>query len=157
MPQYLTPGVYVEEIPAQSKPIEGVSTSVAAFVGIAPFGPVNTPIKVTNWGQFARTFGNPREPNAGPFVKGAYLAHAVYGFFHNGGTQCYIVRVGDASTPGAPQLELPAAGDAGLPFRVVARAGVESASVAIAEHEPDEPDAAAGNGGAPVYDVTVTA
>ena len=38
MPTYLTPGVYVEEVPSASKPIEGVSTSVAAFVGLAPGG-----------------------------------------------------------------------------------------------------------------------
>ena len=40
MPVYLTPGVYVEEIPAQSKPIEGVGTAVAAFVGLAPGGSI---------------------------------------------------------------------------------------------------------------------
>ena len=43
MPTYLTPGVYVEEVPSANKPIEGVSTSIAAFVGLAPGGPVNTP------------------------------------------------------------------------------------------------------------------
>ena len=48
MPSYLTPGVYVEEIPAQSKPIEGVGTSIAAFVGIAPGGPVNRPMRISN-------------------------------------------------------------------------------------------------------------
>jgi len=43
MPTYLTPGVYVEEVPSASKPIEGVSTSIAAFVGLAPGGPVDFP------------------------------------------------------------------------------------------------------------------
>ena len=91
----MTPGVYVEEVPSQSKPIERVSTSVAAVVGLAPFGPVNTPVRLSNWDQFALTFGSPHDPKAGPFMKGAYLAHAVYGFFHNGGSLCYVVRVGE--------------------------------------------------------------
>jgi phage tail sheath protein FI len=158
MSQYMTPGVYVEEVPAQSKPIEGVGTSVAAFVGLLPFGPVNTAVKLTNWGQFARTFGNPRDRRSGPFMKGSYLAHAVYGFFHNGGTQCYVVRVGEGSAPGAPQLELPAAADAGLPFRAVAREDVgEPVSVTIEEEESKAPQAANGNGAPPTYRLKVTA
>ena len=66
MPNYLTPGVYVEEIPAQSKPIEGVGTAVAAFVGLAPGGPANTPMRIANWTQFARLYGDPVEPENGP-------------------------------------------------------------------------------------------
>ena len=95
MPTYLTPGVYVEEVPSASKPIEGVSTSIAAFVGLAPGGPVNTPMRISNWTQFAKIFGDPNEPDNGPFMEGAYLAHSVYGFFQNGGNLCWIVRVGD--------------------------------------------------------------
>ena len=86
MPTYLTPGVYVEEVPSTSKPIEGVGTSIAAFVGLAPGGPVNTPMRISNWTQFAKLFGDPNEPDNGPFMDGAYLAHSVYGFFQNGGT-----------------------------------------------------------------------
>jgi Bacteriophage tail sheath protein len=139
MPQYMTPGAYVEEIPSASKPIEGVSTAVAAFVGLAPFGPMNTPVRLSNWGQFARTFGNPHDPKAGPFMKGAYLAHAVYGFFHNGGALCHVVRVGEGSAPGAPQKALPAATGDDLPFRVVARdeAGNGEITVEIQEEEQD--------------------
>ena len=59
MPTYLTPGVYVEEVPSANKPIEGVSTSIAAFVGLAPGGPVNTPMRISNWTQFAKIFGDP--------------------------------------------------------------------------------------------------
>ena len=94
MPTYLTPGVYVEEVPSASKPIEGVGTSIAAFVGLAPGGPVNTPMRISNWTQFAKIFGDPNEPDNGPFMEGAYLAHAVYGFFQNGGGLCWVVRVG---------------------------------------------------------------
>ena len=54
MPNYLSPGVYVEEVEAGSRPIEGVGTAVAAFVGLAAQGPFNTPTLVTNWSQFTR-------------------------------------------------------------------------------------------------------
>ena len=100
MPQYLSPGVFVEEMPPASRPIEGVSTSVAAFVGLAATGPFDEPVLVTNWTQFTRTFGD--------FVEASYLAHAVYGFFTNGGTTCYVVRVGASSAKAQP-AELPAA------------------------------------------------
>jgi phage tail sheath protein FI len=93
MPTYLSPGVYVEELDAGSKPIEGVGTAVAAFVGLAATGPTDTPVLVTNWSQFVDTFGD--------FVEGSYLAHAVYGYFQNGGGMCYVLRIGaDGSSSG---------------------------------------------------------
>lgn len=82
---YLTPGVYVEEVDKGPKPIEGVGTAVAAFVGFAERGPVNQPTFLSNWTQFVQNFGN--------FIPGGYLAHAVYGFFNNGGTMCYVTRL----------------------------------------------------------------
>ena len=87
MPTYLSPGVYVEEVSSGSKPIEGVGTAVAAFVGFAERGPVNEPTLVTNWTQFTTNFGG--------FMPGSYLAHAVYAYFLNGGGAAYVVRVGD--------------------------------------------------------------
>jgi uncharacterized protein len=121
MPNYLTPGVYVEEVPATSKPIEGVATSVAAFVGLAPGGPINKPMRISNWTQFAKIYGDPVEPDHGPFLDGAFLAHAVYGFFQNGGGICWIVRVGHGSDAPAPIAALPSATDADLEaFRVTA-------------------------------------
>ena len=86
MPTYLSPGVYVEEVEGGSRPIEGVGTAVAAFVGLAAHGPYNTPTLVTNWNQFTQAFGE--------FVEGSYLAHSVYGYFLNGGGACYVVRIG---------------------------------------------------------------
>lgn len=77
MPSYLSPGVYVEEVESGSRPIEGVGTSVAAFVGFAQRGPFDEPTLITNWSQFASTFGD--------FVEGTHLAASVYGFFANGG------------------------------------------------------------------------
>ena len=90
MPQYLSPGVYVEELAPAARPIEGVGTAVAAFVGLATSGPYNTPTLVTNWSQFTATFGE--------FLEGSYLAHSVYGYFGNGGSVAYIVRIGAQST-----------------------------------------------------------
>lgn len=98
MPTYLSPGVYVEEVPSGSAPIEGVGTAVAAFVGLAEKGPVNEPVLVTNWSQFTQTFGD--------FVEGSYLALSVYGFFMNGGGSCYVVRVGANGASPAARAEL---------------------------------------------------
>jgi uncharacterized protein len=93
MPTYLSPGVYVEEVDSGSRPIEGVGTAVAAFVGLAETGPVNQPTLVTNWSQYVANFGS--------FVEGAYLAQSVYGYFQNGGGACYVVRIGaEASSNG---------------------------------------------------------
>src|SRR3954447_11495021 len=148
MPTYLTPGVYVEEVPSANKPIEGVSTSIAAFVGLAPGGPVNTPMRISNWTQFSKIYGDPNEPDNGPFMDGAYLAHSVYGFFQNGGTTCWIVRVGDDGSShgrgGAPaRAALPAATDASVEaFSAVAlNAGKEEVTVEVSE-EPTAGDGA---------------
>lgn len=94
MPEYLSPGVYIEEI-AGPKPIEGVGTSTGAFVGIADKGPVNSAQLITNMTQFQATFGD-HLPNA-------FLAYAVQHFFTEGGTRCYVTRVHkpSAATPNA--------------------------------------------------------
>jgi phage tail sheath protein FI len=144
MPTYLTPGVYVEEVPSANKPIEGVSTSIAAFVGLAPGGPVNTPMRISNWTQFAKIYGDPNEPDNGPFMEGAYLAHSVYGFFQNGGNLCWIVRVGDdggSNGAGATaRAALPAAADASIETYGAVALGAGETEVEIAE----EPSAGEG-------------
>jgi hypothetical protein len=106
---YLAPGVYMEEVSSGSRPIEAVGTAVAAFVGFAERGPLHEPVLVTNWTQFRQNFGD--------FVDGYYLAHAVYGYFQNGGGTAYVVRVGGADTANGsanghvalPAVELPGA------------------------------------------------
>jgi len=116
MPNYLSPGVYVEEVEAGSRPIEGVGTAVAAFVGLAARGPANAPTLVTNWSQFTSTFGE--------FLANSYLAHAVYGYFLNGGGACYVVRVGADGVMPTASAELPSAADKAKPaFRVAALDG----------------------------------
>jgi phage tail sheath protein FI len=156
VPTYLTPGVYVEEVPSTSKPIEGVGTSVAAFVGLAPGGPVNTPVRISNWTQFAKIFGDPNEPENGPFMDGAYLAHSVYGFFQNGGALCWIVRVGapEGGAGSRAVAALPAASDKGVEaFRAKALAGVNGTVKVEITEEPSAGDDAKEQ----TYKVTVDA
>lgn len=84
MPEYLTPGVYIEEIAIGPTPIEGVSTSTAAFLGKTERGPID-PRLVTSVTQFQNLYGS--------YLSDSYLANAVDGFFANGGTRCYIARI----------------------------------------------------------------
>ncbi|KAA2258081.1 phage tail sheath family protein [Solihabitans fulvus] len=93
MPSYLSPGVYVEEVQSGARPIEGVGTAVAAFVGFAGQGPFHQPTLVTSWDQYVRAFGG--------FYEDGYLAHAVYGYFANGGGSAYVVRVGGSASGSA--------------------------------------------------------
>lgn len=153
MPTYLTPGVYVEEIPAQSKPIEGVGTAVAAFVGLAPGGPANVPMRVSNWTEFSRIYSDPANPENGPFMPGAYLAHSVYGYFQNGGGLAWIVRVAAETAEDRPRAALPAATNSGVEtFRAIAREGVTGAvQIELVTEELDVPEAEA-NGDKPGKD-----
>lgn len=111
---YGAPGVYIEEQPSGSMPIEGVGTAVAAFVGFTerydtnegdPTDPTGVkPQLVTSWPQYERVYGG--------FVRGAMLPHAVRGFFENGGSACYIVRIPGGNGNGGDghaTLRLPAA------------------------------------------------
>jgi phage tail sheath protein FI len=122
MPQYLAPGVYVEEVPSAIKPIAGVGTSTAGFVGAVadgvamPLIPGRTgrkangdaqpadyctvaaagqPQLVDGWETFKNHFGDIQPGNH-------TLAHAVYGFFNNGGGRCWVTRVAPSPTGEAP-------------------------------------------------------
>ncbi|HEY2960103.1 MAG TPA: phage tail sheath C-terminal domain-containing protein [Actinomycetota bacterium] len=110
MPEYLAPGVYVEEVPSAVRPIAGVGTSTAGFVGVSanitrawdpakkagmPARPTGkayeqaaalSPQPVNSWTEFTQKFGEIQQDNQ-------YLAHAVYGFFNNGGTRCWVTRI----------------------------------------------------------------
>jgi phage tail sheath protein FI len=92
MPEYLSPGVYVEEITG-AQPIEGVSTSTTGFVGMTVRGPVSGPPQlVTSFPEFVRTFGG-YLPDTATFHDYRYLPYAVKGFFDNLGQRAYITRV----------------------------------------------------------------
>src|SRR6476646_8436134 len=97
MPEYLSPGVYIQEVDSGPRPIEGVGTAMAAFVGLAPAGPANRPQLVTNWSQYVETFGALEDGGRrNPHLPGGYLSHAVHGYFLNGGGRCYVTRVATA-------------------------------------------------------------
>lgn len=127
MPQYLSPGVYVEEVPSAVKPIAGAGTSTAGFIGQVadsvqlPLLPGKDPDPkyerpsdhyrvapekeaqlITSWTAFKNTFGDFQEGNK-------VLAHAVYGFFNNGGTRCWVTRINSKSGTGGKKGEAPAA------------------------------------------------
>lgn len=89
MPAYLSPGVFVEEIDSGPRPIEAVGTSTAGFVGLAPNPDArpNEAVAINNWTQFLKEFVRDGDP-------GTDLANAVYGFFLNGGSRCYVVNLG---------------------------------------------------------------
>jgi uncharacterized protein len=86
---YLSPGVYIEEVPSGPQPIAAAPTSVLAIVGSTTKGPFLTPTRLAGWADFQRSF----EGSAA----GGFTAEAVYGYFENGGPAVYVVRV-DPST-----------------------------------------------------------
>src|SRR5258706_5401894 len=92
MPEYLPPGVYIEEVERGAKPIEGVPTSTAAFIGETERGPTK-PRLVTSYKDYSRWFG-------GVFGDTKFMPYAVSGFFENGGKRMYVCRVtDDGATP----------------------------------------------------------
>jgi Bacteriophage tail sheath protein len=97
MPEYLAPGVFIEEIERGPKPIEGVATSTAAFLGETLRGP-QLPWLVTSYNEYIRMFGDIFDPDK-------YMPYAVRNFFDNGGRRCYITRiVGEGAAAAAAAL-----------------------------------------------------
>ncbi|MEM6253927.1 MAG: phage tail sheath subtilisin-like domain-containing protein [Cyanobacteria bacterium P01_D01_bin.156] len=93
MPEYLAPGVYIEEVSFRSKSIEGVGTSTTGFVGATRYGPVDgEPELMTSFSQFERIYGglDPLEYEGTAIPN--YLAQSVRNFFDNGGSRLYIAR-----------------------------------------------------------------
>ncbi len=86
MPSYLHPGVYIEEIPSGAKPIEGVSTSVAALIGYTTQGPIGEATLVHSWDEFKSHFGAIHSATD-------HLGLAAFNFFVNGGRDAYIARL----------------------------------------------------------------
>lgn len=99
MAEYLHPGVYVEEVSSGVRPIEGVGTSTAGFVGVTAKGVPNRATFITSWTEFVRKFGY--------LIPGSYLPYAVSQFFENGGKRCYVVRVLNDASAVAAQVDLP--------------------------------------------------
>lgn len=87
MPNYLSPDIYFEQIVRDERyrPLELAKMNVPAFIGIAERGPIQEPTRVSSWETFKRIFGN--------YTPAGFLAFSVYGFFNNGGSECYVTRV----------------------------------------------------------------
>jgi len=110
MPEYLSPGVYVEEVSFRSKSIEGVATSTTGFAGMTRYGPVHftggpltsEPRLIGSFTEFESVYGGLELLHA-PTVADdrlSYTAHAARAFFMNGGTRLYISRVFSPRTTG---------------------------------------------------------
>ncbi len=94
MPEYLAPGVFVEETSYRAKSIEGVATSTAGFAGQARFGPVTgLPTLITSFEEYRRIYGDDAELLFNGVPTTNHLAHAVRLFFENGGKRVYVARV----------------------------------------------------------------
>src|SRR6266536_1160829 len=110
MPEYLAPGVYVEEVAAGPVPIEGVSTTTTGFVGQTVRGPL-VPQLVTGWPEFQRSYGGFLDADI------SYLPFAVKGFFDNGGQRAFIARV-TRSDATVAQRDFAVAAPAGQRLRI---------------------------------------
>jgi hypothetical protein len=124
VPEYLRPGVFVQEESSGVKPIEGVGTSTACFIGAAARGRPFYPTFVTSWSEYERLFGG--------LQKGADMPLAVYHFFLNGGKRTYIVRLLDPEAPTATAAVPLQGSDAALTVRAAGSgAWAKSMSVEI--------------------------
>ena len=92
------PGVYVEEVPSGVRPIAGVATSTAAFVGYFSRGPLSEAVRIFSRSDFEREFGGLRPDSE--------AAYAIEQFFLNGGTQAWVVRTAKADTAEAAAVAL---------------------------------------------------
>lgn len=102
MPEYLSPGVYIEEVNTGNRPIEGVATSTCGFLGVSERGPSDGRAHlITSFNDYQRQFGG--------YVANRFLAYAVEGFFQNGGRRCFVARV--SSDDGAAAAATFAQGD----------------------------------------------
>lgn len=93
MPSYLSPDIYFEKIARDEryKPLDRAKLSIPAFLGVAERGPIQAPVRISSWEAFKRTFGD--------MAENAFLAFSVFGFFNNGGVECYVTRVAHTDDP----------------------------------------------------------
>lgn len=143
MPTYTAPGVYVEEVASTQKVLTAAPTAVAAFVGFTERHPTDDPRDpdglaprlVTSWTQFEQLYGS--------FTPGAMLPLSVYGYFQNGGSLAYVVRVPNTEPSGKPAtVALPASDRAlGTPLKIESVAPDAPLSVVVTPEEPAADDA----------------
>jgi len=113
MAELLRPDVYVERVASGERPIATVGTSTGAFVGIAPRGEVGKAVLCSNWSEFIDNFSLGLDT---PFMANSDLAYAVYGFFQNGGSRCYVTRVA-SDTAAKANIKVPA--ETGIEFTAI--------------------------------------
>ncbi|HEX2828606.1 MAG TPA: phage tail sheath subtilisin-like domain-containing protein [Burkholderiales bacterium] len=123
MPEYLAPGVYVEETSFRAKSIEGVGTSTTAFVGPARKGPfransndLTQPEMLTSYGDFERLYGTYSDFGYTGVRRTNYLAHAARAFFNEGGARLYVCRVVGSNATAATAAASAATGDEAIAF-----------------------------------------
>lgn len=90
------PGIYQTFDAVAPPPLSIANTRVAGIVGTTQKGPMNVPTRVQNWDEFVETYG---------YMTDTYTSDAVFGFFQNGGNDCWINRV--AHMPKAGETEGP--------------------------------------------------
>jgi uncharacterized protein len=145
MPEYLSPGVYVEEVDRGPKPIQGVGTAMGCFIGFTEKAQLervvngetivedllNKPQLVTNWTQYVERFGG--------LVQGAYLPYSVYGYFLNGGTRCYVLSVKTI-----PKAQATLLGSDGKPYLTIQAklAGFDGLRLRVRIDAPEPPKTA---------------
>src|SRR6266511_1911811 len=91
MPEYLAPGVFVEEVSFRAKSIEGVSTSTTGFIGSVPGGPTGEATRIRSFPDYENTFGA-LDPDRD-------LGYAVQQFFINGGARAWVVGIPEGRSP----------------------------------------------------------
>ena len=84
------PDVYIQDVSTGASPIQQASSTIGILIGAMKSGPVNEPVLVSSWTEFIQNFANGLET---PFMKSSDLPYSVYGFFANGGSSVYVVRV----------------------------------------------------------------
>lgn len=91
------PGIYQTFDAAAAPPLSIADTRITGFVGVSQKGPMNLPVKLSNWDEFVETFGVSGE---------SYLSDSVFGYFSNGGRSCWVVRVAHCAPPDTlPKME----------------------------------------------------
>lgn len=134
MPEYLAPGVFVEETSFRQKTIEGVGTSTAAFIGPTRFGPLKgEPELLTSFGDFERIYGGIDQIDYGGTDRHNYVAHAVRAFFENGGKRAYVTRT---YLPAAEEGDEEGEGEEPEPTPASVRIGTNSANVLFSARHP---------------------
>lgn len=117
MDKYISPGVYVESISSAVSVDDRLSTGIGGFIGIAERGP-GIPTLISSWQEYIDTFAFGMDS---PFLSNSSLAFAVYGFFQNGGKQCYVQRaIGGSFNHSVADVSYPISGGGEVQFQLKA-------------------------------------